>query len=319
MHKLCISIATAIRGMLPAIHLRVTDLRPDPLIDATVSVLVARSRSFRLSFSASPPLTCWRKRSFGIDSAVSTGCRIGLGSPTACKWRLTVSCRLSLVLASCLALGSAPAAIAQPTLGEQRATCGYKDVVVVYKGTAELVTACDALNELTAYFRAIGFEVTPSGSLEFADHPVDIAGSHGYFDHGAARVVVYRSALIRPWGRVWDHTMMASFLRHELAHMMVWRVGKNAGHLPREWHEFIAYAIQFDLMEPKLLDRILASQANVQPFGGLLEVNEFTYGIGPEYFAVAAYKTYLVRGKAQLIQQLLIGEIVPPSVSYPLR
>lgn len=228
-----------------------------------------------------------------------------------------MSCRSSLVLASCLALGSALAAIAQPSLDERRATCGYREVVVVYKETAELVAACDALNELTAYFRAIGFEITPFGSLEFADQTTDHAGSHGYFDREGARVVVYRSATIRPWGLAWNQTLVASFLRHELAHMMVWRVGKNASRLPREWHEFIAYAIQLDLMDSKLLDGILASRADVQPFGELLEVNEVTYGINPEYFAIAAYKTYLARSKAQMIQQLLTGQIAPPAVSDP--
>jgi hypothetical protein len=98
---------------------------------------------------------------------------------------------------------------------------------------------------------------------------------------------------------------------------MVWRASKEPRRLPREWHEFVAYAIQLDLMDPNVLDRVLASRADVQPFDKLLAVNEFTYGMDPEAFAVAAYKTYRARGGAQLVQQLLTGKVVPTTVSHP--
>ncbi|TAJ81806.1 DUF6639 family protein [Reyranella sp.] len=221
-----------------------------------------------------------------------------------------------LIIASCLALGFAQTSIAQSSHNEQLSTCGYKAVVVIYRGTAELAAACDALNEVTAYFRAIGFEAAPVVSVEFADRPADDTGAHGYFDRPGARVVVYRAGAVRPWSLSWNLAVAASFLRHELVHAMVWRVGKEPNRLPREWHEFIAYAIQLDLMDPNILERVLASQADVQPFDELIAVNEFTYGMGPEAFAVAAYKTYRARGGAQLVRQLLAGKLVPP-VSHP--
>lgn len=229
---------------------------------------------------------------------------------------LSVSCRPVLIIASCLALGLAETSIAQSRHDERLSTCGYKEVVVTYGDTAELVAACDALNEVTAYFRAIGFEAAPLVSVAFADQPADHTAPHGYFDPAGPRVVVYRSAAVLPWGLSWNLALAASFLRHELVHVMVWRVGREPKRLPREWHEFIAYAIQLDLMGAKVLDRVLASRADVQPFDDLLAVNEFTYGMGLEAFAVAAYKTYRARGGAQLVQQLLTGKVVP-LVSYP--
>jgi hypothetical protein len=216
-----------------------------------------------------------------------------------------------------VALGGAETSIAQSNHDERLSSCGYKDVVVIYSNTAELVAACDALNDVATFFRAIGFEVAPAVSLEFADRPADYTAPHGYFDTARAKVVVYRSAAVAPWGLSWNLALAASFLRHELVHVMVWRASKEPRRLPREWHEFIAYAVQFDLMDAKLLDSILASRADVQAFAGLLAVNEFTYGMGPEAFAVAAYKTYLARGGAQLVQQLLTGEVVPPPVWLP--
>lgn len=225
-------------------------------------------------------------------------------------------CRVFLLIASCLALAIAGTALAQPGPDDQQADCGYRDVVIVYSDAAELVAACSALSELTAYFRAIGFEITPLGSLEFANRAANGSASHGYFDRARARVVVYRSAAVAPWGLSWNLTLAASFLRHELIHMMVWRAAKDPGRLPREWHEFIAYAIQLDLMETNVLKEVLARRADVQPFDGLLAVNEFTYGMDPEAFAISAYKTYRTRGDAQLVQQLLAGKIIP-AVSLP--
>lgn len=227
-----------------------------------------------------------------------------------------MSFRPFLIVATYLALGIAGTSSAQPSHDEKRATCGFKDVVVVYNDGAELVAACSALIELSAYFRAIGFEIAPSGSLEFADQPVDRSGSHGYFDLVSARVVVYRSAAVAPWGLSWNLTLTASFLRHEVVHMMVWRAAKDPDRLPREWHEFIAYAIQLDLMDANVLDGILARRPDVEPFDELLAVNEFTYGMAPEAFAIAAYKTYRARGEAQFVQQLLTGKVVPPRVSH---
>ena len=233
--------------------------------------------------------------------------------------RLLVSRRPLLIIASCLAMGGAETSIAQANHDERISSCADKGVVVVYSDNAELVAACDALNEVTAYFRAIKFEIAPAVSLEFADRPTGNTVPHGYFDSARAQVVVYRSAAVAPWGLSWNLALAASFLRHELVHVMVWRASKEPRRLPREWHEFIAYAIQLDLMDRDVLDRVLASRADVQPFAELLAVNEFTYGMGPEAFAVAAYKTYRARGGVQLVQQLLTGQIVPPSVSHPPR
>jgi hypothetical protein len=87
--------------------------------------------------------------------------------------------------------------------------------------------------------------------------------------------------------------------------------------LRREWHEFLAYAIQFEMMEPALRDKALDGFHEVRAFSHLGEINEFTYGMNPEAFAVAAYKTYLDRGGSVFVGAVLRDEIKLPAPSYP--
>ncbi len=112
-----------------------------------------------------------------------------------------------------------------------------------------------------------------------------------------------------PWGR----EIAASILRHELVHAAIWQiVGHNGTRLSREWHEFVAYAVQFALMDKQLRDRIMARHADVHHVGNLNEVNEYTCGMNPEAFAVLAHKTYRHRGGAAFLGRLLRAEIIPP-------
>lgn len=89
--------------------------------------------------------------------------------------------------------------------------------------------------------------------------------------------------------------MTGSFLRHELAHIAVWQIlGREAERLPHEWREFIAYAIQLDLLDP--------------------EVNEFTYGMNPDVFAVGAYLTYSERGAERFVRAVARRDYPAPFV-----
>ena len=182
--------------------------------------------------------------------------------------------------------------------------------------------ACTAVADVDSYFRGIGFEITPRVSLRFADRSVvrsaKQGSTHGYFDAASSEIVVYRMAAVRPWGLRWTSELAHSFLRHELAHMAIWEiVGGDLTRLRREWHEFIAYAVQLDIMDARLRGELLATQSHVQPFENLTEINEFTSRMDPDLFAVAAYKTYLARGARKFVTQLLRAEIVPPPFSYP--
>jgi len=221
-----------------------------------------------------------------------------------------------------LGAGTLGAPVSQGIAAAQRGDCGHPTVDVVFDDPAELDMACRALTDITAYFRGMGFEVAPRVSLRFADRPADRsadeASRHGYFDRGRSQIVAYRTSDVSPWGLPWTPQLAGSFLRHELAHMAVWEaIDRDRSRLRREWHEFIAYAVQLDLMEPQLREKILAVQAQVRPFANLAGVNEFTSRMDPDVFAVAAYRTYLARGSAKFVASLLRGEVVPPPFSYP--
>jgi hypothetical protein len=218
------------------------------------------------------------------------------------------------VVAGGLAIASVSAAA--------HADCGHAGVEVAYKEQADLRAACDALTDIAVYFRRIGFRVEPRFSLTFGDpdnaQSPDRRNTYGHFDARTSRVVVYRSSSIEPWGLHWNEKLAASFLRHELVHMAVWQIiGPDPDRLPREWHEFIAYAVQLDLMDRELLATVLARSASVEAFSDLLGVNEFTHGMNPDAFAVASYRTYRERSAGAFVGQLLRAEVVPPRFSYP--
>lgn len=205
---------------------------------------------------------------------------------------------------------------------EKKGDCSHPGVNVIYDGPAELEAACSALTDIVVYFQRVGFEIAPKVSLRFADRDAarsfQQVAAHGYFNAPQSQIVVYRTSDVSPWGLVWSAKLAASFLRHELAHMAIWAiVGGSQVRLGREWHEFIAYSIQLDLMDGQLLNELLARHAETGPVGHLTEINEFTYSMGPEAFAVAAYKTYLAKGATNFVGQLLRAEVVPPPLSYP--
>ena len=218
-----------------------------------------------------------------------------------------------------LLAGSVAAACAEP---DRPANCGHENVEVVYTQKADLAAACNVLAGTLGYFQRMGFEVEPRFSLTFVDpgqgKSVEGVISYGYVDLRSSIIVVYSSSYREPWGLLWSRKVASSFLQHELVHIAVWQIlGPEAERLPREWHEFIAYAVQLDLMDPEILKDVLAHFSDVHAFDELSEVNEFTYGMNPEVFAVAAYLTYRKRGAQNFVRRLLRAEIVPPQMVFP--
>jgi hypothetical protein len=230
---------------------------------------------------------------------------------------MAILCRATI---ASIALGWATLVASAPdsVRAEQRADCGYRDVAVVYDDPAELDMACQALSDVLGYFRDIGFAILPKLSLRFAERSSGQVLTHGYFDGARSQSVVDRRSNVSPWGLQWTAELSGSFVRHELVHMAIWEIlGGSPARLRREWHEFMAYAIQLDLMGSDLRRRVLAAQAQTPAFASLMQVNEFTSQMAPHAFAVGAYKTYLANGQEKFTAQLLRGEVVPPTVSYP--
>jgi hypothetical protein len=214
------------------------------------------------------------------------------------------------------------AAVSQGAQAAQRDDCGYPAVTIVYDEPVERDATCRALTDMISYFRRVGFDLNPRVSVRFADRAAkqDAAATstHGYFDAPKTQVVVYRHSDEAPWGLTWSAQLARSFLDHELVHMAVWRIiGDGPVRLRPEWHEFVAYAIQFELLPDQFRDRILAAHTEIQPSKNFFDINEFTSRIDPERFAVMAYKTYIANGRDSFVARLLTGEFVPPPFFYP--
>ena len=206
---------------------------------------------------------------------------------------------------------------------EQEGRCtGPSEVAVVYEDASELDAACRAVADVRGYFAGIGLEVPSKLAVHFADRAgADYKGhatAHGYFDPLRSLVVIYRLSDTEPWKQSWSPHLLGSFMRHEIVHLAVWEVLQGSSRqLRREWHEFIAYALQLDMMNPDLRQRILTAYADIDPAKDLAEINEFSYGMNPQVFAVMAFKTYRHRGAAEFVRRLLNAEIIPPPFSYP--
>ncbi|MFM9848041.1 MAG: DUF6639 family protein [Hyphomicrobiaceae bacterium] len=245
--------------------------------------------------------------------------------PSLGSWHhllLLLGARCRQIIATVLVVAVFPLFAGHGVRAEQRDNCVPHGIAVVDADLSELEAACNAVSDVVRYFSGTGFQVPTKVSVHFANLGGEGARghslAHGLFDPLRSQIVIYRASNVRPWGQSWSPKLVESFLRHEIVHTVIWDVMKaNPKRLGREWHEFIAYAVQLDLMDADLRNRVLGAQTSVGPITDLSEVNEFSYGMNPEAFAVVAYKTYLARDGAVFVRQLLNGEIIPPVFSYP--
>ena len=202
--------------------------------------------------------------------------------------------------------------------GRAPGTCSRGDVVVQSANPQQIREACEAVYDVLTYFDGIGFKIDPHVSIAFRGD-VDAKGghkhAHGSYDPAARAIKLYAREQARPWGEPWQD-VRDSFIRHEVAHAAVVQIlGIRGPALPREWHEFIAYAVQLELMESAIRDRILERYSKVAPARALTEINPFTHGLAdPDTFAVLVFKSYRRFGGRDLIRRLLTAEFVPTPV-----
>lgn len=199
--------------------------------------------------------------------------------------------------------------------GKSDGVCGRRDLAVTSASSRQLDEVCAALDEVQAFFAAIGFKVDPQVTIVFRKDTEGDAGdrhTHGNYNAVTRTIKLYERQQARPWGEAWPH-VAATYLRHEVIHAAVVQLlASGKPDLPLEWHEFIAYAIQFELMESAVRERILERYASVVPVSALTEINRFTYGLAdPDTFAVLAYRSYHAFGGSDLIRRLLAFEFVP--------
>ncbi len=242
--------------------------------------------------------------------APATATRSGRGRTTATM--------LNLLCALAAAVGTAALDGGTAAQGRAAGTCDRGNVVVRLATPQQVREACEAISDVLTYFNGIGFEIDLQVTIAFRGDIEAEGGNkhaHGFYDAAAREIRLYAREQARPWGEAWQD-VGGSFLHHEVTHAAVVQIlGLRGSTLPHEWHEFVAYAMQLELMDPAIRDRILERYSEVTPVPALTQINSFTYGLAdPDTFAVLAFKSYRRFGGRDLVRRLLTAEFVPTPV-----
>lgn len=210
------------------------------------------------------------------------------------------------------------------------AACGYAGVAV--SGTAEeIADACRALEDVLGYFRKIGFRPDPVVDISFQDqvhidmypHTYEPAGKQAVDRNEVSGSYNFRLRELqitsgrrdirrerRPWGIAWSQPIAYSILQHELVHAVVANLlGREYQKFAKAWHEFIAYSVQFDLMDRELKNKVLANYPDARAFQFPENVNPIVYAADPDEFGVSSYLFTEANGGPRFIGQLLVKEV----------
>ncbi len=203
--------------------------------------------------------------------------------------------------------------------------------ITIIGSAEEEQAACAALDSVLGWFREIGFEPNLVATVHFKDavfcdftegadgRAVCQVQVSGLFDLSRWTVEITsadspRRESRRPWGIDWGPEIAYSILQHELTHLAVAGVlGEGFSDLAAPWHEFIAYAVQFDLMDPDLRARILDGYPDIGPFSRPESINSTIYGADPDLFALRAWFYMRENGGSDLIRAILDGEVGLPA------
>jgi len=133
---------------------------------------------------------------------------------------------------------------------------------------------------------------------------------HGYFDFKRFEAVVARGAADRWWGLGAKEELLGS-LHHELAHLAIAVVlGKRFRELSASWHEFVAYAIQLDLLDREIRNEVLTRNPELNGFAAFGEVNDYIIGfLPPGQMALMSHRAYRRWGGPEFLGRLLRFEV----------
>lgn len=103
------------------------------------------------------------------------------------------------------------------------------------------------------------------------------------------RLDKYRVPAERLWGLEMDERLYESILVHEFSHHIIESIAPG---LPDADQEYIAYVVQFELMDKGLREEVMRSNQTPR-LETFLDVNPFTYLYLGSDFGVAAYRYHL--------------------------
>lgn len=234
-------------------------------------------------------------------------------------WRERWEWTAALMLAMLCGLGALPAPVAAAPPVH---ACAEADATVVARRAADAAVACVAAEQAVRFMSAHGFTTdfhieicVVEDSSELDDGPP----AFGCFDARSARVKVLSltgcQALLggKPMFRLpLNDELYRSVIVHEVAHAIAAR-NFPIRHPSHVAHEYIAYTVQLATMSEALRRRILERIDN-EAFGADGEISELFLALGPEIFAVKAYRHFLRPGHgAAFYRRVLSGDFRPSS------
>lgn len=181
----------------------------------------------------------------------------------------------------------------------------------------EIAIACDSYLRVQAYFARLGFDRSLTLRVRFQDTvrlegPKDGYPVTGLFVPAEALIEMTSLDSAAParalhWNQSWTRPVAASILDHEFAHAFVEDV--VASPLPQSWNEFVAYAVQFELIQPELREAILVTYPTAKPYQQRSEVCDMAYLIDFDLFGVRSYLTAEAGGGPDYIKKILVGDV----------
>ncbi len=199
--------------------------------------------------------------------------------------------------------------------------------ITIIGSVEEEQAACAALDSVLEWFREIGFDLDLVATVHCKDavfceftegadgRDVCQVQVSGLFDFSRWTVEITSAdsphrQLRQRWGIDWGPEIAFSILQHELTHLAVAGVLREGFRdLAAPWHEFIAYAVQFDVMDPALRARILDGFPGVGLFSRPESINPTIYGADPDLFALRPWFYMRENGGGDLIRAILDGEV----------
>ena len=200
-----------------------------------------------------------------------------------------------------------------------QAACATAQVKVI--GTVEeRAVAHEAIARVQAYFARMGFlpclqlRICFKDRVELALQNGDRAAVLGRYDTVKNIVELARWTSPKPdqvpWGITWGRQMALSTATHEVVHaaLEALLIG-DTERLSYPWQEFIAYAVQFEVMDHEMRAQILEKYKDVERFSSAANINAITYGMDPTLFGLRSYLFAQEYGGSEFLAHLISGEV----------
>lgn len=221
----------------------------------------------------------------------------------------------SLVVGICVGLGALPCQ-ATDTPHPTVAQCQNKGIEITALETADAVTACEGALAAVAFMATLSLELTHDITIKIADElplPKSTLAA-GCYEVAKEKISLLNYSTLKKTFDDWhglpiDRHLYSSLAAHEVAHAVA------SCHFTIQQptliaEEYIAYIVMISSMPPDLRQRVLQAFPG-QGFVDDWEMTPTMYLMAPMFFAVQAYRHYLMPGNGRdFLFRVLAGEVL---------